>query len=333
MNTSLYIALVAFLTTLLVTPVAGKLAEKLGMIDHPDEKLKNHKKPTPYLGGLAVFLGFMLALAVFKFWEHSTIIGVVGVTAGTTLIVVLGIIDDKFQLSPALKFAGQILAAVVLIICNMRLEFIHQPLLSIVFTILWVVFVTNAMNLIDIMDGLSSGVAAIAAIIFFMIAWQNGRLNDMFILAALGGAVLGFLPHNFPKAKIYMGDTGALMMGFILSSIAMGEDYSKMNPLAVLAPILILAVPIFDTLFIMFLRHRKGKSMFRGSPDHLALRMVKLGLSKNKTVLMLWGISLVLGLVAYLSIQVPVHWSLMIYLSVGLGALFVAERMGSFDME
>ncbi|MBN1595809.1 undecaprenyl/decaprenyl-phosphate alpha-N-acetylglucosaminyl 1-phosphate transferase, partial [candidate division FCPU426 bacterium] len=206
------------------------------------------------------------------------------------------------------------------------------PLLAILLSLFWVVGVTNAMNLIDIMDGLAAGVSLIAAAVFFIIAMQNGRYNDMYIVAALGGAVLGFLPYNFPRARIYLGDTGALLLGFVLSSVAMGESYSRMNPLAVLAPILILGVPIFDTLFIMFLRHRRGVSMFRGSPDHLALRLVKLGVDKKRTVLLLWGVSIVLGLAAYLSIQVPMHWCLMIYLTAGLAALFAAERLGSFSM-
>lgn len=331
--TSLWIFLVAAATGFLLTPMAGLLAKRIGIVDHPDNQLKKHDKPIPYLGGVAVYLAFMLALIIFKFWEHSTISGVIGVTVGTTIIVVLGLIDDKVQLTPIIKFIGQILAAIVLIICNMKLEFIHQPVLAVIFTILWVVFITNSMNLIDIMDGLSSGISVIACGILFFIAVQNGRLNDMYILAALGGAALGFLGHNFPKAKIYLGDTGALMMGFILASITMGEDYSKVNPIAVLSPVLVLAVPIFDTLFIMFLRHKKGKSMFRGSPDHLALRMVKLGLSKKQTVMLLWVAGLLLGLIAIASTMLAVQWALLLYLTVGLGALFVAERMGSFDME
>ena len=330
---SLCIALLAFVLSLGLTPLAGALARSLNMLDHPDEQLKKHKTPVPYLGGLAVYAGFVISLVVFKIWESATVIGVVGVITGTTIITLLGVIDDKAKLSPQLKFVGQAIAAAILIVCNMHLQFLHHPVLSIVLSVLWVVGITNAMNLIDIMDGLSSGVSVIAAAVFFLIAVQNGRFNDMYIVAALGGAVLGFLPYNFPKARIYLGDTGALMLGFVLSSVAMGESYSRVNPLAILAPILILGVPIFDTLFIMFLRHRRGVSMFRGSPDHLALRMVKLGLNKQHTVLLLWGVSIVLGLTAYVSIQVPMHWSLMIYLTLGLVALFVAERMGSFSME
>lgn len=333
MITSGYIFILSLVLTVCLTPLAGALARRLKILDHPDDQLKKHKQPIPYLGGLAVYLGFMLSLVVFKFWEHSSLIGVVGVTSGTSLIVVLGLLDDKHKLSPSLKFLGQILAAVALIICNMQLHFIHHPVLSVILSILWVVGVTNAMNLIDVMDGLASGVSVIAAGIFFLIALQNGRVNDMYILAAVGGAALGFVPHNFPRARIYLGDTGALLLGFILASVAMGESYSRVNPLAVLAPILILGIPIFDTLFIMFLRHRRGVSMFRGSPDHLALRMVRLGFSKQRTVLMLWGVSLVLGTAAYISIQVPMHWALMIYLGAGLLALFIGERIGSISME
>jgi UDP-GlcNAc:undecaprenyl-phosphate GlcNAc-1-phosphate transferase len=324
--------LLAFGLALLITPLAGKLAFKLGILDRPDDKLKTHARPIPYLGGLAVYLSFVIALVIVKFWQHGTVVGVVGILTGATVITVLGLIDDKHALSPGVKFAGQTVAALILIYCNMRLQFVQQPVLSTILSISWVVGITNAMNLIDIMDGLSSGVGFIASVGFFFIAAASGRFNNMFILAALGGALLGFLPYNFPKAKIYQGDTGALLMGFILSSVAMGSGYSRINSMAVLAPIMILAVPIFDTLFIMFLRHRRGVSMFRGSPDHLALRMVKLGLTRTQTVLLLWGAAALLSAVAYASTRMPFQWALLTYVGFAGVALFVAERMGSFPM-
>lgn len=326
-------ALGAFFITFSLTPLAGKLAMRWNILDHPDRKLKRHEKPIPYLGGLAVYLGFLAALVAVKIWQHGMVIGVVGMLAGSTLIVLLGLIDDKFSLSPGVKFFGQTAAAVILVACNMRIQFIHEPVAAVALSIFWVVGVTNAMNLIDIMDGLCSGVAAVAAAAFFVVMAVNGRYNDMYIVAALGGAALGFLPYNFPKAKIYLGDTGALLLGFVLAAVAMGGGYSKTNPLAVLAPILILGVPIFDTLFIMFLRHRRGVSMFRGSPDHVALRMVKLGLTRRQTALTLWAVTALLGAVAYASTALTLQWSLFLYLAVGLAALFVAERMGSFPME
>lgn len=326
------IFVLALALALMLTPLAAKLARRWGWLDHPDQKLKKHVRPVPYGGGVAVFVSFLLALAAFKFWESSTLIGVVGVTTGTGLIVLLGLLDDRFQLSPAAKFAGQMLAAVALYVCNMRLQFIEPPLLSLLLSVLWVVGVTNALNLIDIMDGLAAGTAVIASAVFFLIALQNGRANDMYILAALGGAALGFLPYNFPRARVYLGDTGALMLGFVLSSIAMGEAYTRVNPLAVLTPILILGVPIFDTLFIMFLRHRRGVSMFRGSPDHLALRVAKTGLSRRDTVLLLWGASVALGGLALAGMHLPLTWSLFVYLGVAAAALFVAERIGSISM-
>lgn len=333
MFASLMTALAAFGLALIFTPLAGRLAFKLRILDHPDDKLKKHEQPVPYLGGLAVYLSFAAALAAVKLWQHGSLFGVVGILTGATVITVLGLIDDKHALSPGVKFLGQTVAALILIYCNMRLQFIHNPVLSVVLSLLWVVGITNAMNLIDIMDGLSSGVGVIASLGFFVIAMASGRYNNMYILAALGGALLGFLPFNFPKARIYQGDTGALLMGFILASVAMGQGYSRVNSMALLAPILILAIPIFDTLFIMFLRQRRGVSMFRGSPDHLALRMVKLGLTRRQTVLVLWGVSALLSAIAYFSTQMPFSAALLTYGGLGLAALFVAERMGSFPME
>ncbi len=324
---------VALLCSLLLTPVVARLATRWGVLDHPDEHLKRHAKPVPYLGGVAVYVAFMAALIVVKIWQHGTVIGVVGILAGATLIMVLGVVDDLRTLSPAVKFLGQFAAAGVLLLCNMRLQFIPDPYLAAVVSVLWVVGVTNAMNLIDIMDGLSAGVAVIAAAWLFAVSAGSGRFNTVLILAALSGAALGFLPHNFPRARIYLGDAGALLLGFVLASVSMGQGYSRVNPIAVLAPVLILAVPIFDTLFIMFLRHRRGVSMFRGSPDHLALRLVKLGLTRTQTVGVLWLAAAVLGGAAYASTFLSFTWALMIYVGAGLLALFAAERVGGLPME
>lgn len=323
----------AFGLAFLLTPAAGWLARRLNILDHPDAKLKKHGRPIPYLGGLAVYLSFILAVVGFKLWQTGSVVGVVGVLSGASLIVVLGLLDDKYKLTPAVKFAGQAVAALLLVACHMRLQFIPNPWISMLLTIVWLVGVTNAMNLIDIMDGLCSGVAVIAGSVFLAVALQNGRYNDAYLAAGLTGAALGFLPHNFPKARIYLGDTGALLLGFVLASIAIGEGYSQVNPLAVLAPILILGVPIFDTLFIMFIRHRKGVSMFQGSPDHVALRLVKLGNTKTRTVLLLWLASLALGALALVSTHWTFGWALLAYLTAGIGALFAAERLGSFPME
>lgn len=324
---------VALLCSLLLTPLLARLATRWGILDHPDAHLKRHAKPVPYLGGVAVYVAFMVALIVVKIWQHGTVIGVVGILTGATMIMALGVVDDLKALSPAVKFIGQFVAAGVLIVCNMRLQFIPDPYLAAVVSVLWVVGVTNAMNLIDIMDGLSAGVAVIAAAWLFAVSAGSGRYNTVLILAALAGAALGFLPHNFPRARIYLGDAGALLLGFVLASVSMGQGYSRVNPIAVLAPILILAVPIFDTLFIMFLRQRRGVSMFRGSPDHLALRLVKLGLTRTQTVGALWGVAAVLGAAAYASTLLSFTWALLIYMAAALLALFVAERVGRFSME
>ncbi|NTV53157.1 MAG: undecaprenyl/decaprenyl-phosphate alpha-N-acetylglucosaminyl 1-phosphate transferase, partial [Candidatus Firestonebacteria bacterium] len=163
MSASLMTALAAFGLALIFTPLAARLAFKLRILDHPDAKLKKHEQPVPYLGGLAVYLSFVAALAAVKLWQHGTLFGVVGILTGATVITVLGLIDDKHALSPGVKFLGQTVAALILIYCNMRLQFIHNPVLSVVLSLLWVVGITNAMNLIDIMDGLSSGVGVIAS--------------------------------------------------------------------------------------------------------------------------------------------------------------------------
>jgi UDP-GlcNAc:undecaprenyl-phosphate GlcNAc-1-phosphate transferase len=325
------LALAWVLTTLLL-PLAIRTARAWRIMDIPDQRLKQHDSPVPYLGGAAVFLGFALALMVIKWVTTGSLIGVVGVLAGASLVALLGLIDDLFALSPLVKFFGQTAAALVLVATHIQIRFISPEWIAIGLTLLWVVAITNAYNLIDIMDGLCGGVGAIAAAALCAVSLISGRANDTLILAPLLGALLAFLPFNFPRAKIYLGDCGALLVGFVLAAMTVGEEYSSTNPLALLAPLLILGVPIFDTLFIMGIRYRRGVSMFKGSPDHLALRLVKIGWSKTQTVLALWGATLVLSLLAIWSMFLPLQWSLFIYGSAAMGALFAAERLGRFPM-
>ena len=330
---SLWIVLIAFIISLGLTPLAAQLAHRVNMLDKPDNKLKRHAKPIPYLGGLAVYFAWLLPLITIKIWQHGKLFGIIGILTGATLIVVLGIIDDKYKLSPLIKFIGQILAALVLIICHMRLQFIDSFFWSSWLTVFWVVGITNAMNLIDIMDGLASGVSIIAIGVFFILAVEQGRINDMYILAALGGGLLGFIPYNFPRARIYLGDTGALLIGFVLAALAVGGEYSDYNNLAIITPILILTVPIFDTLFIIFIRYRRGVPIFRGSPDHIALRLVKLGFSRVQTVGLLWLVSILLGIIAYFTTKISLQWSVLVYVIIGVVLFFVGIYMGDSKLE
>ncbi len=181
---------------------------------------------------------------------------------------------------------------------GVQLEFLPaHPFIAIGLTLLWVVGVTNAVNLIDIMDGLAGGVTSIACVGFVLVPFLGSQSYVPLTAAALGGSLLGFLPYNFQPARIYMGDSGALFIGYTLAGLAMGHGYSQVNVLALCSPVLILGIPLYDTVLVMVLRTLNGRSMFRGSNDHLALRLRQLGMTVRQTVLFLWSISacLVLG--------------------------------------
>ncbi len=211
----------------------------------------------------------------------------------------MGLADDLFSLSPGIKFLFEVLAAVLLILFGVKLEFLPSHLfLGWLLTVFWVVAVTNAVNLIDIMDGLAGGVSVIACLGFVFVPFLGAQSYVPMTAAALGGSVLGFLPYNYQPARIYMGDSGALFLVFVLAGIAMGHGYTQVNIVALCAPLLILGVPLYDTALVMFLRFLKGRSMFRGSNDHLALRMRALGMSTQQIVHSLWLLSALLAVSA-----------------------------------
>jgi UDP-GlcNAc:undecaprenyl-phosphate GlcNAc-1-phosphate transferase len=275
-----------------LTPRMREAALRFGIVDRPDGRLKQHREPVPYLGGLAIYLAFLLALsATFEFGEE-----VLGLLLAGSIVVLLGLVDDLGQLGPWTKLGGELIAILVLVKSGIyiKLAFL-PPEVAIPLTVLWLLAVTNAFNLIDIMDGLSAGTAAVAAVALFAIAEWNGRGMAATVLAALAGSSLGFLRYNLHPARIYMGDAGSLFLGLMLGALAMINAYTERNRVAALAPALILGVPLFDMLFVMYIRWRRGLPVMLGSPDHVALRLRKWRLSIRQTVLLSYGVTAALG--------------------------------------
>lgn len=282
----------AVLLALAGVPVARRAALKFGMVDAPDGRLKRQQEPVPYLGGLAVYLAFLVSLAfTFEFRQD-----VLGMILGGTLIVMLGLIDDFGVLSPGVKLAGQGLAVFVLIKSGICIQIAALPdWLALALTVVWMLGIINAFNLLDIMDGLSAGVGLIASLFLLAVALLNGDRVIAFMVTALAGSLLGFLRYNVHPARIYMGDAGALFLGFMLGALAMIGQYRGSHPLALAAPLLILGVPIFDTLYVMGIRWRRGRPVFLGSPDHPAIRLRQRGLSVPGVVILSYGASLLMG--------------------------------------
>jgi UDP-GlcNAc:undecaprenyl-phosphate GlcNAc-1-phosphate transferase len=249
------------------------------------------------------------------------------------IAVILGLIDDLGVLSPGIKLAGQVVAVLALINASVyiKLGFLPPPL-AIVLSFLWLLGIINAFNLIDVMDGLAAGVAAAAAFILFLIAAVNGRQTYAILLAALCGALLGFLRYNVEPARIYMGDTGSMFIGLMLGALAMNNSYTRQNLVASVAPVVILGVPIFDMLFVMYVRYRRGLPVFLGSPDHFALRLRKWRLTTRQTVRASWAATVALGGLAIAMMLSDTAVALGILAGIALASIVLALLLRRIDM-
>jgi len=302
----MWIYLFAFMLSLglslYVTPIVRKGALLYDIVDRPDGKLKNHKDPVAYLGGVAVYLAVLLTLALTFDLSRE----ILGILLSGTIIVILGIIDDFKVLPPKIKFIGQAIAAFVLIKSGIYIKLVFLPLwLNLILSFLWLMVITNAFNIIDVMDGLAAGIGCLVAIILFIVAIMNQHVLIAILTIALAGSLLGFLRYNFEPAKIYLGDTGSLFIGLLLGALSMIGSYTQNNIVACLSPVIILGIPIFDTVFVVYIRWRRGIPIIYGSPDHFALRLRKWRFSTIQTVIMSYAASLILGLLAIVMLLVP----------------------------
>ena len=314
----IYLTVLAATITFISTPLVKKLAYKVNAIDIPKDDRRVHNTPIPRLGGLAIFIGFIISFTIYCFINY--IIpdkSVIGVILGGAVIICIGAIDDIKPLPAKYKLLGQIVAACILIISGIRIEYmtnffrvgtipflsgeqIHFGIIAIPITIFWVVGITNAVNLIDGLDGLACGISAIAAMILAYVAFIKPELPDsqltLIFALAIAGSCLGFLPYNFNPAKIFMGDTGSLFLGFMLSAISINGFIKGPTIVAVMVPLFALGLPIFDTAFAILRRKLQGKPVMEADKGHLHHRLLSLGLGQKRTVLVLYMISLLLGI-------------------------------------
>lgn len=323
--------LIAVAISYILTPLVIKLAYGVGALDKPNKR-KVHKKPIPRLGGLAIYLAFAVAvLYALPFAEIK------GILISSSLIVVLGIIDDLKQLSAKVKLLGQIGAALVLVCFGIRIEWISNPIngifylhkLSIPVTLFWVVGVTNTVNLIDGLDGLAAGVSTIASVTLLLAAFRFGQASTIFMTAAIAGACIGFLRYNFNPAKIFMGDTGSMFLGFVLSAVAITGTLKSATTIALGVPILALGLPIIDTACAIIRRYQNGTPIYKADKGHFHHRLLALGMSQKKAVLVMYGISSILGMAAIILINldnVIIETVLIAVLTVII--LFGAKHLG-----
>lgn len=322
--------LTAFVLSLVFTPVAIKLAPMIGAVDIPKDGRRMHTRPMPRFGGLAIFVGTMAAVCwLVKFgWPleedrltelgammfHQSVRPMYGVLLGGLLIYLLGIIDDLKNLPAKVKFAGQLLIACVPYAFGVKIQFVtnhfgagfgdsHSYFAGAVcffITIIWIVGITNTVNLIDGLDGLASGVAAISSLCLAYTAYIHGSYLPALAMLGVAGGALGFLPFNFHPAKIFMGDGGSLFLGYMLASLSIVGPVKSATIMAVIIPVLVLGVPIFDTAFAILRRLVNHRPIMEADKGHLHHRLMAAGMGQRRTVLMLYGISGIMGIAAVL---------------------------------
>jgi len=306
----------AFLTTLLALPLWRKWCLRVNLVDDPGHR-KIHDKPIPLAGGLAVLTGILLPLfagaillklGVVKISSANLIVHgldrraleLAAIAFGAIAITFLGWLDDKHELKPLPKFAGQFLIALLVAIACKRITlFVPNIFFSYAITILWLLTVINAFNFMDNMNGLCAGLGAIGAWKFGVIAGADGEYLVAFIALLVCGALVGFLPWNFPNARAFLGDAGSHLVGYLLAVLAiLPHFYTKQNPhpLAVLSPLFVLAIPLLDLAQVVIFRTLNKKPFWIGDTNHLSHRLVQLGLTRTQAVLLLWLIATVVGL-------------------------------------
>ncbi|MEK7866275.1 MAG: MraY family glycosyltransferase [Planctomycetota bacterium] len=296
----------AALLSIAATWACRRLALSRGLVDAPDGNLKRHGAPVPLLGGAGVFAAFALASAysVFSLAEKPGEPSYVGLLGGACILLLVGAVDDARRLGWKLKLVAELAIAVVLARAGVRLQIEFLPdALNYLGSALWIVGVANAVNLIDVMDGLASGTCAVAAMTLAAIGLLTGNLPLALAAAALAGALLGFLVWNWRPARIYLGDAGSLFIGFTLAALSMWASYTVRHRAALGVPLLVLGVPLFETLFLVVMRLRRGRSPFQGSPDHFALRLRSAGWSVPRIVLTTIGVTCLLGLMGILAMH------------------------------
>ncbi|MDU1055518.1 MAG: MraY family glycosyltransferase [Negativicoccus succinicivorans] len=323
---------IALIVTYVITPAVKRLACRVGAMDNPNAR-KVHHGAVPRLGGLGIYIGF-LASVLYSLPLSTEVIGLL---MGSAVIIAVGVWDDICQIPAKVKLLGQILAAVVLVACGVRVDWILNPLgdyiylsafISVPLTILWVVGFTNMVNLIDGLDGLAAGVSSIAAVSVALIAYQMGQWNSVAITVAMAGAAIGFLQYNFNPAKIFMGDTGSMFLGYTLAAVSIMGVMKTAATVALVVPVIALGLPIMDTALAIVRRKLSGMPIFAPDRGHLHHRLLDSGLSQKQVVLLMYAITAFLGMIALLVVHLNVVFGVVVVGVVTAAGLWWARYLG-----
>ncbi|QGQ48157.1 glycosyltransferase family 4 protein [Metabacillus sediminilitoris] len=324
--------ILAFTVSLVSTPFVIKFAKRFGFVDIPNYR-KVHKDPKPLIGGLSIVLGATAGILYLKpFYNY-----LVPVMLGGFIILVIGLIDDKYNLTPKWKMLGQLIAALIVVFSGVKINFIIIPftgerielgIFSYIIAIIWIIAITNAINLIDGLDGLSAGISAIALSSILVLSIMNGQMFVISITVILIGSILGFLPYNFHPAKIFLGDTGALFLGYCIAVISILGLYKSVTIFSLGLPIIALAVPIFDTMFAILRRILNKQKISTADKAHLHHRLLAMGYSHRATVMIIYAIGASFGLSAILFTRGTLWFSLLIIVALCILFQVLAELIG-----
>ncbi len=321
----------AYFVVLMLVPQVITLANRIGAVDIPCER-KVHATPVPRIGGLAIYFGYIVSVMLFV--PSSTM--KIGIILASTLIVLVGIFDDLYNISPRKKLLGQFAAAFLLTMFGIQIGFISNPMggtmdlgyLAIPFTIFWIVGVTNAVNLIDGLDGLAAGTSAIAATILAIVAYLQGIENIAFLAMILAASSAAFLKYNFNPARIFMGDTGSMFLGLNLAIISVMSVTKSIAVLSIFVPIIILGVPLFDTLFAIIRRIQNNQPIFKADKEHLHHCLLNKGISHKNTVLLIYCINIILGGSAILLSNLTQNQGILLVTVLSLAIYTGAQNLG-----
>lgn len=333
----LRVLLAALIITYFLTPLVRKVGHLLGAVDEPSRRRINIYK-VPNLGGMAIFGGFIGSLLLtMNLTAESR-----GIILGASFILLLGLVDDIFEMSPRVKLLGQIFTALILIYAGVSIQFISNPFAEgmiqlgiwhIPVTIIWVVGIINTLNLIDGLDGLAAGITAIASVTLFFVSLQEGQAVSAFMTLALAGSALAFLRFNFYPAEIFLGDGGAMLIGYLLAAISITGALKSAAAVTVFVPMLALGIPIFDTTFAIFRRFYNSKPLSRADHGHLHHRLLALGWSQKKVALIVYAISALLGVLAVIVNSLNFQNGLIIMLLVATLLVYGFWRLGVFTVD
>ena len=324
--------LIALIVAYVLTPGVKKLAIKVGAVDKPNAR-KVHTHAIPRLGGLAIYIGFMAAVLFCVPVRHELL----GLLLGCTAIVALGIWDDICNIPAKVKLVGQIVAACIPIAFGIQIEWLTNPfgtlivlpvLVAVPVTFFWIIGFTNTVNLIDGLDGLAAGVSFIASVSMFLLAYTMNQYLPAMIIVAMAGAALGFLQYNFNPAKIFMGDTGSMLLGYTMAVAAVLGLVKTAATIALVVPLIALGLPILDTLFAIIRRKMSGVPIFQPDKGHLHHRLLALGMSQKQAVLIMYFVSIVLGIVALFVANVNYQTGIATVLVVLAVIIYTAKRLG-----